>query len=60
MEGAGTLHNVSKKIKPAENKFTQSGFTSFSMQVSAISNSFPYLSGRALHIQNISNHFRHK
>ena len=51
---------ASRRLKPAENKFTQSGLTSFSMQVSANSNSFRFRLCQALHIQNLSNRCRYK
>ena len=54
------VHSGSKRLKPAENKFTQSDFTSFSLQVSAISHNFRFRSLRPLHIQKLSNHCRHK
>ena len=43
------LHSGSKRLKSSENKFIQSGFTSFSMQVSANSNTqlpFPVMACR--------------
>ena len=53
-------HSSPKRLKPAENKFTQSYFTSFSIQVSANSHNFRFRSLRVLHIQKISNCCRHK
>ena len=53
-------HSGSKRLKPAENKFTQSGFTNSSMQIPAYSDSFRFRSYLALHIQNMSNCCRHK
>ena len=53
-------HSGSKRLKPAENEFNQSDFTSFSLQVTAISHNFRFRSLRTLHIQNLSNHCRHK
>jgi hypothetical protein len=52
-------HGGSKKLKPAENKFTQSDFTNYSMQVTANSHNFRFRSLCALHIQNLSNRCRH-
>ena len=39
-------HSGSKWLKPAKNKFTQSDFTSFSIQIPAYSNSFRFRSLR--------------
>jgi hypothetical protein len=50
-------HSGSKMLKPAENEFIQSDFTSFSLLLSALSHNFRF---RSLHIQNLSNHCRHK
>ena len=38
----GPTHSGSNWLKPAKNKFTQSDFTSFSMQIPAYSNSFRF------------------
>ena len=48
-------HSSSKSLKPAENRFNRSGFTSFSMQVSSNSKRFNFQSLPTLHIQNLSN-----
>ena len=45
---------------PPKNKFNQSDFTSFSIQVSAYSHNFHFRSLSALHFQNLSNRCRHK
>ena len=45
MEWPGTNtggHSGSKRLKSAENRFTQSDYTSFSVQVSANSYNFPF------------------
>ena len=56
---AAAGHNGFKWLKPAENKFTQSAFTSFSMQVSANLHNFRFRVPE-LHIQNLSNRCRCK
>ena len=60
LTGHSPAHSGSKRLKPAENKFTQSGFTSYSVQVSANKNSFRFRSWRVLHIQILSNRCRQK
>ena len=52
-------HGGSKRLKSAQNKFTQSDFTNFSMQVSENSNNFRFHSLHALRIQNLSNRCRY-
>ena len=47
----------SKWLKPAKNKFTLCGFTNFSKSISADLHRFRWL--HALHIQNMSNCFKH-
>ena len=54
------VHSGFKWLKPTKNKFDQCGFTSFSMQIPAFSNSFHFRSQCVLHIQNLSNHCIHK
>ena len=53
------MHSGSKCLKPAGNKFTQSGFPSFSMQFSANLHIFRFRVPE-LHIHNLSNRYRHK
>ena len=50
---------VSNVENPPKNRFTQGDFTRFSMQVSENSHNFRFRLP-VLHIQNLSNHCRHK
>ena len=52
-------HSGSKCQKSANFKFTQGYFPRFSLQVSSKSHNFRFRLP-ALHIQNLSNHCRHK
>ena len=53
-------HTVVLNVKiPPKHKFVQGDFTSFSMEVSANSHTFRFRFP-ALHIQNLSNRYRHK
>ena len=54
------IHSGSKWLKPAENKFTQSDFTSFSKQVTAESHNFLFRSLHLLCIKNLSNWCIHR
>ena len=57
---SGRPHSGSKRLKPAKNKFIQSDFTSFFSWVSKNFHNFRFRSWHALHIQNLSRHWRHK